>query len=381
MARTSNPLLQLKKLGQSPWLDFISREIIDSGELKRLISKDGITGVTTNPTIFEKAISSGEVYNGSIERLAGQGKSAEDIYDVLTSLDVSDAAEFLKGVYDSSSGIDGYVSIETWPKYAHDVDRTVEYARKIYRMVGKDNILIKVPSTREGVPAVERLITEGINVNVTLIFSLAHYENIARAYIQGLKNREKKGEDLSRVTSVASVFISRIDTAVDKRLDALVKEPSNASRSGDIKKLRGTAAVANSKIIYSHFQEIFATSEFKALEKKGAKIQRVLWGSTGTKDPTYSDIKYVTELIGNNTINTMPPNTITAFKDHGVARITLTEGLDDAHRVLDKLSGLGIDVDVLFQQIQDDGVKAFAESFDALIAAIETKRKSFIAKK
>jgi len=381
MARISNPLLQLKKLGQSPWLDFISREIIDSGELKRLISKDGITGVTTNPTIFEKAISSSEVYNGSIERLAGQGKSAEDIYDVLTSHDVSDAAEFLRGVYDSSSGIDGYVSIETWPKYAHDVDRTVEYARKIYRMVGKDNILIKVPSTREGVPAVERLITEGINVNVTLIFSLAHYENIARAYIQGLKNREKKGEDLSRVTSVASVFISRIDTAVDKRLDALVKEPSNASQSGDIKKLRGTAAVANSKIIYSHFQEIFATSEFKALEKKGAKIQRVLWGSTGTKDPTYSDIKYVTELIGKNTINTMPPNTITAFKDHGVARNTLTEGLNDAHRVLDKLSGLGIDVDVLCQQIQDDGVKAFADSFDALIAAIETKRKSFIAKK
>ena len=309
------------------------------------------------------------------------GKTAEDIYDALTSQDVADAADLLKGVYTKNKGMDGYVSIETWPKYAHDVNKTVEYARKISRMVDRENILIKVPATKEGVSAIERLITEGINVNVTLIFSLAHYENIARAYIQGLKNRANKGDDPGKVISVASVFVSRIDTATDKRLDALVKEASNAAQAEDIRKLRGTAAVANSKIIYSHFQEIFATSEFKALEKKGGKIQRVLWGSTGTKDPTYSDIKYIAELIGKNTINTMPPNTIAAFKDHGVARITLTEGLDEAHRVLDKLARLDIDIDELCQQIQDDGVKAFADSFDSLVAAIEAKRKGFLGKK
>lgn len=381
MVRTANPLLQLNKLGQSPWLDFISREIINSGELRRLINEDGITGVTTNPTIFEKAISAGQVYNGAIKSLAEAGKSAEEIYDVLTSQDVADAADLLKEGYFASKGIDGYVSIETWPKYAYDVNKTIEYARKISRMVGRENILVKVPSTKEGVPAIERLITEGINVNVTLIFSLAHYENIARAYIQGLRNRAKKGDDPGKVISVASVFVSRIDTAADKRLDALVNGASIASQADDIRKLRGTAAVANSKIIYSHFQEIFSTSEFKALEKKGARIQRVLWGSTGTKDPTYSDIKYIAELIGKNTINTMPPNTITAFKDHGVARITLTEGLDEAHRVLDKLARLGIDIDELCQQIQNEGVKAFADSFDTLVAAIETKRKSFLSKK
>ena len=381
MARTANPLLQLNKLGQSPWLDFISREIINSGELKRLIQEDGITGVTTNPTIFEKAISASEVYNGDIKRLAEEGKSAEDIYDILTSHDVADAADVLKGVYESSGGIDGYVSIETWPKYAHDVNKTVEYARKIARMVGKENILIKVPSTREGIPAIEQLIAEGINVNVTLIFSLSQYENIARAYIQGLKQREKKGAALTKVISVASVFVSRIDAAVDKRLDALVKEESNTTRAEEIRKLRGQSAVANSKIIYSHFQEIFSSSEFKALEKKGARLQRVLWGSTGTKDPTYSDIKYVAELIGKNTINTMPPNTIVAFKDHGVPRITLTEGLEETLRSLDKLARLGIDIDAVCQQIQDDGVKAFADSFDSLVAAIEAKRKSFIEKK
>lgn len=378
MARINNSLAELNKLGQSPWLDFISRDIINSGELTRLIKEDGITGVTTNPTIFEKAVSSSEVYNSTIQSLAREGKPAEDIYDILTSHDVADAADLLKGVYDSSRGKDGYVSIEVWPKYAHDVDKTVEYARKISRMVGRKNILIKVPATKEGTPAIEQLIAEGINVNVTLIFSLAHYENIARAYIQGLMQRERKGADLRQVISVASVFVSRIDTALDKRFDALAKEASNPAEAEDIRRLRGQGAVANCKILYSHFKEIFSTSEFKALERKGARLQRVLWGSTGTKDPTYSDIKYVAELIGPDTINTMPPHTIAAFKDHGVPRITLTEGLEAGHRVLDKVAGLGIDLEAVCQQVQDDGVKSFADSFDVLIAAIEDKRKNLL---
>lgn len=375
---TINRLAQIKKLGQSIWLDFISRDILDSGELKRLIEEDGICGVTTNPTIFEKSISSGQAYNGAIQKLAAQGKSAEEVYDILTSEDVARAADVLKGVYKSSKGLDGYVSIETWPKYAHDVEKTVDYARRIFRMVGRENVLIKVPGTREGPPAIERLITEGINVNVTLIFSLRHYESIARAYIQGLKAREKKGEDLGKVISVASVFVSRIDTAVDKRLDALAKESYEPALQQEARSLRGKAAVANSKIIYQHFKEIFSSTEFKGLEKNGARLQRVLWGSTGTKDPTYSDVKYVEELIGPDTINTLPPQTISAFRDHGVAKVTLTEGVDEAHRVLDRLAKLGIDVDVVCQQVQDDGVNAFADSFDALIKTIEAKRKNLV---
>lgn len=372
----NNRVSQVKELGQSIWLDFISRDILDSGELTKLI-EEGICGVTTNPTIFEKSISSGQVYNEAIGKLAAQGKSAEEIHDVLTSEDVARAADMLKGVYRSSKGLDGYVSIETWPKYAHDVEKTVDYARRIFRTVGRENVLIKVPGTREGPPAIERLIAEGINVNVTLIFSLRHYESIARAYIQGLKAREKKG-DLSKVISVASVFVSRIDTAVDKRLDAMVKESSEPGLQQEARSLRGKAAVANSKIIYQHFKEIFSSTEFKGLEKKGARLQRVLWGSTGTKDPTYSDVKYVEELIGPDTINTLPPQTISAFKDHGVARITLTEGVDEAHRVIDRLARLGIDVDAVCQQVQDEGVKAFADSFDTLISTIEAKRKNLV---
>ncbi|MBI4287286.1 MAG: transaldolase [Chloroflexi bacterium] len=372
----ANRLLGVNKLGQSVWLDFISRDIISSGELKKLIEEDGISGVTTNPTIFEKAISAGQVYNEAIQRLATQGKSAEEVYDVLTSEDVAGAADLLRGVHKSSQGIDGYVSIETWPKYAHDVVKTVDYARRIARMVGRENILIKVPATKEGPAAIERLIAEGINVNVTLIFSLRHYESVAQAYIRGLKAREKKGADLKSVVSVASVFVSRIDTAVDKLLDAMLKETSDPAMQKDIRSLRGKAAVANSKIVYQHFKEIFASSDVKALQKKGARLQRVLWGSTGTKDPTYSDVKYMEELIGPDTVNTLPPATISAFKDHGVARSTLTEEVEEAHRVLDRLSGLGIDVDAVCQKVQDEGVKAFADSFDALISSIEAKRKN-----
>jgi len=368
-----NPLLELQRWGQSPWLDYIARDLIDSGEIERLIKEEGISGITSNPTIFEKAVTSGSYYDEAIKLLSQEGKTAEEIYEVITTQDVRAAADLLKGVYQHSDGEDGYVSIEVPPKYAYDVEETVRSATTLFNLIGRDNILIKVPATEEGMRAIPRLISRGININITLIFSLPQYKKAANAYIQGLKEKEGRGEDLKGVSSVASIFVSRIDTAIDPMLDDLASQEKD--KAEEILSLRGRIAIANCKLIYQAFTQIFSSPDFLKLTGKGARIQKIVWGSTSTKDPQYSDIKYVAGLIGRGTINTMPLPTIWAFKDHGIVGATLEEGLEEAERELNKIKEWGIDLEAVCQRIQEEGVKAFATSFDSLLAAIEYKIK------
>jgi transaldolase len=371
-------LRALHKLVQSPWLDFISREILTSGELRRMIKEDGITGVTSNPTIFEKSINSSTAYDEEIKRLAGEGQSAERICDALIIRDVGDAADALLSVYDGSGGADGFVSIEVSPHLAYDEKATRDAASGIFKTLGRKNVLIKVPATAAGVRAIEELLFAGVCVNATLIFSMRHYEDVAKAYLRALQRRKKQGYSLKDVHSVASVFVSRIDTAVDKVIDKLLAAEKDSVRANSIRSLRGKAAVANSCLVYQRFKELFSGSEFLPLKASGARLQRIVWGSTGTKDPSYSDVKYVDELIGPDTVNTMPLQTIDAFKNHGVVRNTLEKGMSEANNVLRRLAEVGIDIDAICQQLQDEGVKAFAASYDALIVSIEKKRQGFL---
>lgn len=363
-----HPLKELYNLGQSPWYDNIERRLLKSGELSRLIEDFGIRGVTTNPTIFEKAITNSSEYDQQIKALIREGKSLYEIYDELTIFDVSLAADLLRNTYADPHGWDGYVSIEVLPEYAHSTNETIDYARRIFKRINRPNIMVKVPGTKESPEAIRQLISEGINVNVTLLFSTQHYQRIANAYIEGLRERLKRGEDLSSVCSVASVFVSRIDTKIDKLL-----EEQNEARRYDIKNLQGCLAVANSKMIYQWFKKIFSAENFGDLEAKGAKAQRVLWASTSTKNPSYSDIKYVQELIGKDTINTLPHETVLAFQDHGRPKICLEENLELEQKRIEECQRLGIDLLATCQEIQDAGVRAFQDSFDKVISAIRGK--------
>ena len=360
----ANMLKRLAEKGQSPWYDNIDRRLIKSGRLKELFAS-GILGVTSNPTIFEKAVAGSDEYDGEIKDLAGQGKSSREIYDILTIKDVSLVADLLKNTYQNSSHLDGYVSIEVLPEFAHNPGETIKSGREISTGIARPNIMIKVPGTEEAPPAIRALIKEGINVNVTLLFSVKQYEACAMAYINGLKDRLKEGKDIKDVFSVASVFISRVDAKIDKILEGTENED-----------LKGKIAVHNAKMIYQSFKKLFNSEEFHGLRSKGANVQRPLWASTGTKDAAYSDVKYVEELIGTETINTMPPKTIDAFLDHGRAEVTIETGLDKAKSNLTRLKALGIDIDEICQEIQDAGVKAFQNSFDKLIQSIEQKMHS-----
>lgn len=354
-----NALKTLYELGQSPWYDNIDRRLIITGELERIV-KNGITGLTSNPTIFEKAVAASDIYGEQIGALAKKGKSAKEIYDEVTISDVRDAADLLRDVYIRTDRVDGYVSIEVYPEYAHDTGNTISYAKAIFERIGRDNIMIKIPGTKEGFEAVRALIKEGINVNVTLLFSLEQYENAAGAYIEGLKSRVRDGEIIDKVVSVASVFVSRIDTRIDKMLDNL-KEDS----------LKGRAAVAHAKMIYQRFKELFGKGDFDSLKKRGAHMQRPLWASTSTKNPLYSDVKYVEELIGEDTINTIPHSTMDAFLGHGSPHLTIEEESNGAKDLLKRLNDLNIDINQVCQRIQDEGVDAFQRSFDKLIDTIE----------
>lgn len=354
-----NTLKRLYKLGQSPWYDNIDRRLLDSGELKDII-ENGIVGLTSNPTIFQKAVAASDIYDEQIKTLAKQGKSPKEIYDEVTIFDVRKAADLLRDIYLKTKRQDGYVSIEVYPEYAHDPQNTVRYAKKIYEKIGRDNIMIKVPGTEEGYEAIRTLIREGINVNVTLLFSVEHYERAATAYIEGLKDRLKDGRTIEGVASVASIFVSRIDTKVDKFLDEQ-KEDS----------LKGKIAVANTKMIYQKFKKLFSDENFGNLRQNGANIQRPLWASTSTKNPLYRDVKYVEELIGKDTINTIPHATMEAFLDHGRVSLTIEENLEDAKGALKRLDELKIDISQVCQTIQDEGVDAFQASFDKLIDTIQ----------
>lgn len=367
----ANPLVRLAEFGQSPWFDFISRDIIESGELARLVKDDGLKGVTSNPAIFEKAVSSGTAYDEFIRANAASSKDAVDLYEKLAVRDVQDAADILREVYDSTEGGDGFVSLEVSPHLAFDTEKTIDEARRLWKMVDRPNLMVKVPATPEGIPAIEQLIADGININVTLLFSQSAYRDVANAYIAGLKRRSDAGEDLGRVASVASFFVSRIDSLVDKQI-----EEKLASAEGDEKErlesLRGTVAVANAKLAYQAYLEIFSGEEWEALAAKGARPQRVLWASTGTKNKDYSDVLYIDELIGPDTVNTIPPATWDAFRDHGTVAQTLTEGVDEARQTLADLASAGISLDAATDQLLAEAVKLFVDPFDKMIDAVET---------
>lgn len=357
---------ELAQIGQSIWLDNISRSMIESGKLKEEISL-GLRGMTSNPSIFDNSISSSSDYDGAIKKLAGQGKSTFEIYDDLTVRDVQDAADMFRPVYEKIVRVDGYVSLEINPELAMKTQETIEEGRRLFKKVNRPNVMFKVPSTDAGFEAISELLGDGMNVNVTLIFSLEQYIKTARAYLEGMKRLQARGGDMSKVHSVASVFVSRIDTTVDKMIDARADEK--------LRSFRGKAAVANSKMIFSKYHEIFSGNEFLALKNKGANFQRVLWGSTGTKDPSYSDIKYVTELIGNPTVNTLPDKTFAAFMDHGVIKETIKKDAGDAGNIIENLKEFGIDVDNICLKLLDEGVAAFQKSFESLLKAIETKKR------
>lgn len=364
---------ELGDFGQSIWLDNISRLLIESGKLAQMIDK-GLSGLTSNPTIFDKAISASQSYDQRIAQLRISGKSTFGIYDDLTIRDIQDAADMFSSAYESSAGLNGYVSLEVDPRIASDTDATLKEAQRLYRKVNRPNVMFKIPATEEGFPAVEELLALGMNINVTLIFSVDQYAKTAKAFLRGLDKLSQKTDDLSKIASVASVFVSRVDSVVDKTLDELIAQvPHNKDK---LISLKGKAAVANSMLIYKKSKEIFSSKEFERLEAKKARLQRVLWASTSTKNPAYSDIKYVSELIAKNTVNTLPDNTFEAFLDHGMVKESLKDNFKDAENIISDLLHIGIDVNKVCEKLLQDGVAAFQKSFSSLLSSIEKKADS-----
>ncbi len=363
-----NPLKELAKVGQSIWLDYIRRDLIRNGQLARLIEEDGLRGMTSNPSIFEKAIVESTAYDDAVRVEALAGKDAMAIYEALSLQDVQQAADVFRAVYDGSNRRGGYVSLEVNPHLAHDTNGTIEEARRLWASLDRPNVFIKVPATSEGLPAIRQLIGEGINVNVTLLFGLPRYRQVIDAYMSGIEDRLAQGNPVKTVASVASFFVSRLDTLVDPLLK---KASEQQGETGELaKKLIGKVAVANSKVAYQIYKETFSGERFKKLAQQGANIQRLLWASTSTKNPEYSDVKYVDELIGPNTINTVPLNTLDAYRDHGDPDIRIEQDIDDANRVLAQLPQVGIDLDQVTQQLEKEGDEKFAEPFDTLMATL-----------
>ena len=363
-----NPLLALNQLGQFVWLDHISRGLITGGGLQRLISEDGLGGVTSNPTIFDKAIAGSTDYDPGLHRAldADHYISNRALAERLIVDDIRMAADVLRPVYDDSDGANGFVSLEVSPGSAHDAGATIAEARHLWQVVARPNVMIKVPATPEGVPAVEVLTAEGVNVNITLMFSLRHYEAVAQAYLRGIDRHPKP----HRVTSVASLFVSRLDVVADRLLEEI--------GSPDALSLRGRIGIANAKGIYRRFRALFDGERFATLKRRGARVQRPLWASTGTKNASYSDVLYIEELIGPDTITTVPPATLDAFRDHGRVRVTLRTEDKEAEAVLAAARALGLDVHTITEQLQTDGIKAFASSFDELIATLGRKRSQIL---
>ena len=376
-AKATNPLKDLLKFGQSVWLDYIRRDLLTSGELKRLIEEDGLRGMTSNPTIFEKAITGGKLYDDLLNSLKSRTDlDAKGRFEILAIRDIQDAADILRPVYDSSKRRDGYVSLEVSPYLARDTKGSLEEARRLWKAVGRENIMIKIPGTAEGLPAIQQALSEGININITLLFAQEVYVKVAEAYIAGLEQFAKNGGDVSRMASVASFFISRIDSAVDAIIDAKLKASKDALEQELLKSIQGKVAIANGKQTYEKYQAIFSTPRWKALAAKGAQTQRVLWASTSTKNPAYRDVLYVEELIGPDTVDTIPPATLDAFRDHGKTRQSLTEDLPSAHKTMETAAKLGISMKEVTDKLTDDGVRLFSEAFDKLLAAVEKSSKS-----
>jgi transaldolase/glucose-6-phosphate isomerase len=368
---TTNPLKELLNYGQSMWLDYIRRDLFTSGKLKQLIQDDGLRGMTSNPAIFEKAIGESSLYDDILKSLAAR-KDLDTTarFEQIAIRDIQDAADVLRPVYDESNARDGYVSLEVSPYLAHKTPETIDEARRLWKAVQRENVMIKVPGTPEGLPAIRQLIGEGININITLLFAQEVYEKVADAYIAGLEDLASKGGNLKKMASVASFFISRIDTLIDSLLNDKLKATSDANQQALLKSLLGKVAIANGKLTYQSYQHIFSGQRWQALAAKGAQTQRVLWASTSTKNPNYRDVIYVEELIGRDTVNTMPPATIDAFRDHGRLRNALTEDVPGAATVMQNLARAGISMKEVTDKLTADGVKLFADAFDKLLAAV-----------
>ena len=363
-----NPLTEIIKLGQSIWYDgLISRQ-----EFERMIREDGLRGATTNPVIFEKALASGNI-DGKVNEL-GKSLSDEEIYQELAIEAVREVADVFLPVYRRTSGYDGYVSIEVSPLLAYDTERTLKEARELFQKVNRPNVMIKIPATAAGIPAIETAISEGINVNITLIFSVSRYREVMEAYLSGLERRNEAGKSMQEVASVASFFVSRVDTAVDKIIGEKIVLAKDLTQKYFFGALLGKAAVANSKVAYAEFEELFASERFRALKSEGAQAQRPLWASTGTKNPAYHDVLYVESLIGPNTVNTIPPPTLDAFRDHGKVSETLTEGLDEAKKMLEDLAFAGIALSAVTEELEKAGVELFNEAYIKIIKRIKEKR-------
>ena len=368
---SSNPLKRLGALGQSIWLDYIRRDLISSGGLRRLIEEDGLRGMTSNPSIFEKAIGDSSLYDDLLHSLASRKDlNTTGIYEQIAIRDIQDAADALRPVYEESKFRDGYVSLEVSPLLALKTQETIDEARRLWKAVKRENVMIKVPGTAEGLPAIRQLIGEGININVTLLFAQEVYEKVAEAYIAGLEDLAGRGGNLKKMASVASFFISRIDTLVDSKLNDKLKTTTDANQQALLKSLLGKIAIANGKLTYQRYQRIFSGPRWQALAAKAAQSQRVLWASTSTKNPNYRDVIYVEELIGPDTVNTMPPATIDAFRDHGRLRNSLTEDVAGAGKVMDDLARAGISIKEVTDKLTEDGVKLFADAFEKLLAAV-----------
>jgi len=371
-SKATNPLQALLSYGQSMWLDYIRRDLLTGGGLKKMIEEDGLRGMTSNPSIFEKAIGESSLYDDMLKTLASrQDLDTTARYEQIAIRDIQDAADALRPVYDSSKFRDGYVSLEVSPLVALKTQKTIDEARRLWKTVNRENVMIKVPGTPEGLPAIRQLLGEGLNINITLLFAQEVYEKVAEAYIAGLEDLAKRGGNLKKMASVASFFISRIDTLVDSVIDDKLKAISNAQQEALLKGLLGKVAIANGKLTYLRYQRIFSGPRWQALAAQGAQTQRVLWASTSTKNPAYRDVMYVEELIGPDTVNTMPPATIDAFRDHGRLRNSLTEDVAGAQNVMDNLARAGISIKEVTTKLTADGVKLFADAFQKLLAAVE----------
>jgi transaldolase/glucose-6-phosphate isomerase len=378
-AARPNPLLELARLGQSVWLDYIRRSLLDSGGLARLIAEDGLRGVTSNPAIFEKAIAAGDDYTAQIVEVAPRlGGDPRRVYEALAVEDVRRAADALAAVHRDTGGADGFVSLEVAPDLAHDTEATIAEARRLWAAVDRPNLMIKVPGTAAGLPAIRRLLAEGISVNITLLFAREAYAAVAQAHLEALEERLERGLPVAAVASVASFFVSRIDTLVDRRIEERMAATADAGERERLAALRGRVAIANAKLAYRHFLELRAGERWRRLEAAGAHPQRLLWASTSTKNPAYRDTLYVEELIGAETVNTVPPETIDAFRDHGVARPTLEAEIDRAERDLAALAAAGISLDRATDELLADGIAKFVEPFERLLAAVAGRTRELV---
>ncbi len=374
---TTNHLLEIENLGQSIWMDNLSRNIIESGELKSMIAQKGIRGITSNPAIFEKAIAGNAIYDADIEAGISAGKSVMEIYESLVFKDIRDACDIFMPVYEQTNGLDGYISIEVPPTIAKDTESTISEAIRYYTAIGRENLMIKIPGTPEGLPAVTRVISEGINVNVTLLFSVESYVNTAWAYIEGLEARAAKGEDISKIASVASFFLSRIDSNIDGTIDTKLKNVADETVKAKLETVKGKVAIANAKIAYQEYKKIIQGDRWKALSAKGAKVQRLLWASTSTKNPAYSDVMYVDELMGPDTVNTLPPQTIDACADHCDVESRVETNIEAAMQLMASLKDpeININIDQVMDELLAEGIDKFIKPFTSLINSLEEKVK------